>query len=602
MYLRRHRRTVDQTTYEYWTLVESRRTASGPRQHTVATLGKLPGLEEAVQAGWESLDDLLAGRAPARQLELKGSPPLLAAPRWCEVDVRGVRVERVREFGEVYLALSLWRRLGLHTLLAELLPPGRETVPWATVACLLTVARFCAQPSELGVAERWYQRTALEDLLGVPWAQINDDRLYRGLDALHEHKEKLTQHLLKRYESWFGVGFEFLIYDVTSTFFEGQAAGNTLAARGYSRDNRPDCQQVCIGLVVSPEGLPLAYEIFAGNRTDVTTVQDIVKLMEEKYGHAKRIWVLDRGMVSEANIEFLRARLAQYIVGTPKAQLRQFEAALLETKDWRAVRPDVEVKLLPHPDGKGQEQFVLCRSQARREKEKAMLARQEERLWQKLREIQHSLEKKPQPADQIERRVGKWLGRYPAADKLFEVEVCVNEQRQACALSVACVVDRSQWARRAQGAYLLRTNCAEQDPAKLWEWYLQLQQAEAAFRCAKSDLGLRPVFHQKTERVEAHILVCFLSLALWRTLEMWMKGKGLGTCARQLVAEIATIKSMDVILPVKAGEGSSELCLRTVARPERLVAELLQRLGLQLPEQSQIVQNAVANVVQKTGV
>jgi len=602
MYLRRHRRTVDQTTYEYWTLVESRRTASGPRQHTVATLGKLPGLEEAVQAGWESLDDLLAGRAPARQLALKGSPPLLAAPRWCEVDVRGVRVERVREFGEVYLALSLWRRLGLHTLLAELLPPGRETVPWATVACLLTVARFCAQPSELGVAERWYQRTALEDLLGVPWAQINDDRLYRGLDALHEHKEKLTQHLLKRYESWFGVGFEFLIYDVTSTFFEGQAAGNTLAARGYSRDNRPDCQQVCIGLVVSPEGLPLAYEIFAGNRTDVTTVQDIVKLMEEKYGHAKRIWVLDRGMVSEANIEFLRARLAQYIVGTPKAQLRQFEAALLETKDWRAVRPDVEVKLLPHPDGKGQEQFVLCRSQARREKEKAMLARQEERLWQKLREIQHSLEKKPQPADQIERRVGKWLGRYPAADKLFEVEVCVNEQRQACALSVACVVDRSQWARRAQGAYLLRTNCAEQDPAKLWEWYLQLQQAEAAFRCAKSDLGLRPVFHQKTERVEAHILVCFLSLALWRTLEMWMKGKGLGTCARQLVAEIATIKSMDVILPVKAGEGSSELCLRTVARPERLVAELLQRLGLQLPEQSQIVQNAVANVVQKTGV
>ena len=602
MYLRRHRRTVDQTTYEYWTLVESRRTASGPRQHTVATLGKLPGLEEAVQAGWESLDDLLAGRAPARQLALKGSPPLLAAPRWCEVDVRGVRVERVREFGEVYLALSLWRRLGLHTLLAELLPPGRETVPWATVACLLTVARFCAQPSELGVAERWYQRTALEDLLGVPWAQINDDRLYRGLDALHEHKEKLTQHLLKRYESWFGVGFEFLIYDVTSTFFEGQAAGNTLAARGYSRDNRPDCQQVCIGLVVSPEGLPLAYEIFAGNRTDVTTVQDIVKLMEEKYGHAKRIWVLDRGMVSEANIEFLRARLAHYIVGTPKAQLRQFEAALLETKDWRAVRPDVEVKLLPHPDGKGQEQFVLCRSQARREKEKAMLARQEERLWQKLREIQHSLEKKPQPADQIERRVGKWLGRYPAADKLFEVEVCVNEQRQACALSVACVVDRSQWARRAQGAYLLRTNCAEQDPAKLWEWYLQLQQAEAAFRCAKSDLGLRPVFHQKTERVEAHILVCFLSLALWRTLEMWMKGKGLGTCARQLVAEIATIKSMDVILPVKAGEGSSELCLRTVTRPERLVAELLQRLGLQLPEQSQIVQNAVANVVQKTGV
>jgi transposase len=601
MYLRRHRRTVEDTTYEYWTLVESRRTASGPRQHTVATLGKLPGLDEPVHAGWDSLDDLLEGRTPARQLELTGHDQP-AAPLWREVNVRGVRVERVREFGEVYLALSLWRRLGLHTFLNELLPPGREEVPWERIACLLTVARFCAQPSELGVAERWYQRTALEDLLGVSWEKINDDRLYRGLDALHQHKEKLTQHLLQRYESWFGVGFEFLIYDVTSTFFEGQVAGNPQAARGYSRDNRPDCKQVCIGLVVSPEGLPLAYEVFAGNRADVTTVEDIVRVMEEKYGQAKRIWVLDRGMVSEENIEFLRQHDAQYIVGTPKAQLRRFEAALLENRDWKQVRPDVEVKLLPHPDGQGREQFVLCRSQARREKEKAMLARQEERLWQKLLEIHQRLQKKPAPAASIERRAGRWLGRYPAADQLFEVEVQLNQQKQACALNVACLVDRSQRARQAHGAYLLRTNCAEQDPAKLWEWYLQLQQAEAAFRCAKSDLSLRPIFHHKTERVEAHILVCFLSLALWRVLEQWMKGKGLGTCARQLVAELASIKSLDVVLPVKTGDSVSELRLRTVARPERMAAELLQRLGLHLPEQSRTIQNAVENVVQKTGV
>jgi hypothetical protein len=488
MYLRRHRRTADDTTYEYWTLVESRRTASGPRQHTVATLGKLPGLDEQVHASWNTLDDLLEGRTPAKQLELESKSASTVLPLWREVEVRGVRVERVREFGEVYLALSLWRRLGLHTLLNELIPTGREEVPWERIACLLTLARFCAQKSELGVAERWYQRPALEDLLGVSWEKINDDRLYRGLDALHEHKEKLTQHLLQRYESWFGVGFEFLIYDVTSTFFEGQVAGNPQAARGYSRDSRPDCKQVCIGLVVSPEGLPLAYEVFAGNRADVTTIEDIVKIMEEKYGQARRIWVLDRGMVSEDNIEFLRQRNAQYIVGTPKAQLRQFEAALLEDKDWKQVRQAVEVKLLPHPDGQGQEQFVLCRSQARREKEKAMLARQEERLWQKLLEIHQSLQKKPAPADKIERRVGKWLGRYPAADKLFEVE------------------------------------------------------------------------------------------------------------------EIASIKSLDVILPVKTAEGVSELRLRTVARPERLVAELLQRLGLHLPEQSRTVQNAVENVVQKTGV
>jgi transposase len=516
--------------------------------------------------------------------------------------VRGVRVERVREFGEVYLALALWRRLGLHTLLRELVPCGREEVPWEPIACLLSVARFCAQPSELGVAERWYQRTALEDLLGVTWEKINDDRLYRGLDVLHEHKEALTQHLLKRYESWFGVGFEFLLYDVTSTFFEGQALGNIQAARGYSRDHRPDCKQVCIGLVVSPEGLPLAYEVFAGNRVDVTTVQDIVTVMEEKYGQAKRIWVMDRGMVSQENIEFLRSRNAQYIVGTPKAQLRQFESALLEDQEWKQVRPEVQVKLLPHPDGKGNEQFVLCRSQARREKEKAMLTRQEERLWQKHLEIHRSLQKKPAPADQIERRVGRWLGRYPAADKLFEVEVRLDEQQQACGLSVACLIDRNQWARQAHGAYLLRTNCPEQDPAKVWEWYLQLQPAEAAFRCAKSDLHLRPIFHHKTQRVEAHILVCFLSLALWRTLEMWMRGKGLGTCARQLVGEIATIKSLDVTLPIKTAQGVRELRLRTVARPERMVAELLQRLGLQLPKQSRVIQNAVENVVQKTGI
>lgn len=601
MYLRRHRRWVNGSAYEYWTLVESRRTASGPRQHTVVSLGKLPGLDDAVHAGWESIDDLLEGRTPATQLELqnKNAAPLLP-PLWREVDVRGVRVERVREFGQVYLGLSLWRRLGLHTLLEQLIPSGREAVPWERIGCLLTIARFCAQASEWGVAQRWYQRTALEDLLGVSWEQINDDRLYRGLDQLHARKEELTQHLLERYQSWFGVGFEFLIYDVTSSFFEGQALGNTKAARGHSRDHRPDCKQVCIGLVVSPEGLPLAYEIFAGNRNDVTTVEEIVTVMEEKYGQAQRIWVMDRGMVSEENIEFLRARQAQYIVGTRRGLLRAFEKELLEEKDWQQVREGVEIKLLAHPDGKGNEQFVLCRSAARREKEKAMLARQEERLWQKLLEIHRRLEKKPAPADQIERRVGRWLGRYPAADKLFEVEVLLNEAGQARALSVASVVDRQHWAGQAQGAYLLRTNCPERDAAKVWEWYLQLQQAEAAFRCAKSDLSLRPIFHHKTERVEAHILVCFLSLALWRVLEQWMKGKGLGSCARQLVGEIATVKSLDVILPVREGQTVSELRLRTVSRPEKLVAELLQRLGLPLPQRSRIVENAVGNVVQKT--
>jgi transposase len=598
VYLRRNRRTVDGETYECWTLVESRRTARGPRQHTIATLGKLPGLDHSVQRGWEDLAALLEGRTPPpRQGELPGFSSAASgalAPCWRQVDVRGTRVERVREFGEVYLVLALWRRLGLHTVLRELLGAGREAVPWETIACLLTVARFCGELSELGVAERWFQRTALDELLGVDWRQINDDRLYRGLDALHAQKEALTRHLLARYQSWFGVRFEFLLYDVTSTYFEGQAKGNALAARGYSRDNRPDCPQVCIGLVVTPEGLPVAYEVFKGNRTDVTTVEEIVTAMEGKYGQAERIWVLDRGMVSEGNLAFLRARKASYIVGTPKAQLRQFEAQLLEGKDWQQVRADVEVKLVPHPDGQGREQFVLCRSAARREKEKAMLERQAERLFAQLVTLDASLRKKPNAnLGAVGRRLGRWLGRYPAADKLFVVDILTDAAGAACALTIACRLDRGQWAQQAHGAYLLRTNCLEKDPARLWQWYLQLTQAEAAFRTEKSDLHLRPIFHQKTERVEAHILVCFLALALWRTLEMWMKTKGLGTCARQLVAEIATIKSLDVILPVGTAEGTTPLRLRTVAKPERMVAELLQHLGLHLPAGTRVVENVV---------
>lgn len=593
VYLRRNRRTVDGQTYEYWTLVESRRTASGPRQHTVSTLGKLPGLDESVQRGWEDIDALLEGRSPSpRQLPLAGLAPPAAEPCWREVDVRGVRVERVREFGRVYLALALWRRLHLHRVLGELIEPGREAVSWANVACVLAIARFCGELSELGVAQRWYRRTALEDLLGVGWAQINDDRLYRGLDVLVAHKQKLCAHLLARYRDWFGVRFEFLLYDVTSTYFEGTAAGGTLAQRGYSRDRRPDCRQVCIGLVVTPEGLPMAYELFAGNRTDVTTLPEIVETMEQKYGQPERIWVVDRGMVSEDNLAFLRERQAHYIVGTPKAQLRAFEAALLEQKDWQQVREDVEVKLLAHPDGRGQEQFVLCRSQARREKEKAMLARQEQKLFTKLLEIDASLRARPKrDAEALGRRIGRWLGRYPAADKLFEVAVEHNEAGEACALRIASRLDRGAWAHQAHGAYLLRTNCLDKDPAQLWQWYLQLTEAEAAFRTEKSDLHLRPIFHYKDQRVEAHILVCFLALAMWRTLEMWMQGKGLGTCARQLIEEIATIRSLDVVLPVRTREAIHELRLRTVAKPDRLVAELLQHLGLALPQGVRFVEN-----------
>ena len=396
-----------------------------------------------------------------------------------------------------------------------------------------------------------------------------------------------------RCRDWFGIRFEFLLYDVTSTFFEGQALGNEKAARGYSRDQRSDCKQVCIGLVCSPEGLPLSFEVFAGNRNDVTTVEEIVTSMEEKYGQAQRVWVMDRGMVSEKNIAFLRARQARYLVGTPKSQLREFEKTLLERDGWCEVQSGLEAKLIAHPDGKGEEQYVLCRSSARAEKERAMLERQSEQLCAELLKIDSALRRKPEgDLGRIERRIGRWQGKYPAAARLMSVEVQRDENGAASALGISTPLDKGQRTERHHGAYLLRTNCTESDPAQLWRWYIQLTQAEAAFRTAKSDLKLRPVYHQKTARVEAHILVCFLALAQWRVLEQWMSAKGLGTCARKLVAEISTIKSMDVILPVKRGESTAELTIRTVARPERRVAELLTRLDLELPTRNRILGEA----------
>ena len=600
MFLRRNRRTVNGECYEYWTLVKTVRTAKGPRQEIVATLGKEPGLESRTRHGWEQVADLLEGRTPAVQGQLGQQLPKALQPQWAQVDLSGVRVERVREFGQVYLGLSLWRRLGLHTLLQEIIQPGQEEVPWELTACILTLARFCGQRSELEVAERWYADSVLEDLLGVSWSQVNEARLYRGLDVLHEHKERLCKHLLEKYRDWFGVQFEFLLYDVTSTYFEGQALGNEKAVRGYSRDHRPDCKQVNIGLVVTLEGLPIGYEIFAGNTADVTTVEEMVQRMEEKYGQAQRIWVMDGGMISEDNIEFLRQRKAHYLVGTPKSQLKQFEAQLLEKEHWAQVQEGVDVKLVPHPDGGTDEQYILCRSSARRQKEVAMIELARKRLRAQLDKTHASLQKRPaRDPGPIERRIGRWLGRFPAAERLMTVMVERNTQGHATGLRITDHAERSAWAEHAHGAYLLRTDCMEKDPAKLWRWYMQLSQAEDAFRIGKSDLSLRPVFHQKTERVEAHILVCFLTLALWRTLEMWMRGKGLGNCSRQLLKEVATVRSMDVVLPVKptASRDTREVRLRVVARPDRVVAELLIRLGLELPSVPKLVQN----VVEKNG-
>jgi len=600
MFLRRHRKHAHGEIYEYWSLVKTVRTVRGPRHQLVARLGKLDGTEVAAARSWQDLDALLAGRRPAMQLEMTatGSPASASVPCWREVDVNGVRVERLRQFGRVYLGLALWRRLELHTLLEKLLPAGREEIGWDLIACVLALGRFCAQPSELSLAERWYDDTALEDLLGVPLAKINDARLYRGLDALLPHKDALCQHLLAKYRDWFGVRFEFLLYDVTSTYFEGLAQQNEKAARGYSRDSRPDCKQVCLGLVVTPEGLPVAYEVFAGNRNDVTTLQEIVRQMEDKYGQTQRVWVVDRGIVSEANLAWLRARGATYLVGTPKSQLKAQAAALLETNGWQEARPGLEVKLVATPAGT--ERFILCRGPERAAKERAMLDRQLERLQTALNQIHARLRRAPEAdLEKAGRRIGRWLGKYPAAAGVLVVTLTKDARGRACGLTLTERTEKLDWARLAHGAYLLRTNHPGGDPAQLWRWYIQLTQAEAAFRTGKSDLSLRPVFHQKTHRVEAHILVSFLSLALWRVLEQWMHAKGLGDCARQLLLELDELRSVDVVLPVRtAGESSAPVRLRVVARPEPALAQLLARLGLELPQRPKIVEQ-MENVVPK---
>jgi transposase len=586
VFLKRQCKRAGGEDYDYWSLVRTVRTVRGPRHEVVARLGKLDGVEQKAARGWHNLDALLEGQPIAQQLEFGESG---VEPLWRQVDIKQVRVERVRQFGRVYLGLALWRRLRLHKHLETLMRQGREQIEWDLIACILTLGRFCAQPSELGVAERWYEDTALEDLLGISADKINETRLYRGLDRFLEHKDALCAHLQEQYRDWFGLGFEFLLYDVTSTYFEGLAQGNVLAARGYSRDHRPDCKQVCIGLVVTPEGLPVGYEVFAGNRNDVTTLEEMVALMEQKYGQAKRVWVFDRGIASEENLQWLRRRGAHYVVGTPKKQLKKFEAALLDESDWTAIQAGLEVKMVETAEGT--ERFILCRSADRAEKERAMLQRQVDRLREKLDKIDAALRRKPTTKiGPVERRIGRWLGRYPAAAVVFSVEIHYDNEQRACHVSVREHTDRYQWACRAHGAYLLRTNYVEGDERALWKWYIQLSQAEAAFRTSKNDLKLRPLFHQIAERVQAHILVCFLSLAMWRVLEMWMSAKGLGSCARQLLLELDELRSMDVVLPTKE---AGEIRLRVVAKPEKPLAQLLIRLGIELPNVPKVIENVV---------
>jgi len=581
MFLRRCERCKSGKKHTYWALVESYRTARGSRQRVVAYLGELKASE---RNGWAYLGKHL----PERD---RPQPSLFDPPAYDDPDeevlvqLRGIRLENLRDFGDVWLAWGLWRLLGLDKLLTELLPPGREGVSWSTVAAILTIARFCEPASEAHIEHTWYRRTALADLLGVPVEQVHTDRLYDGMDRLRPLKEAIEKHLKNRLGELFDVKYDLLFYDITSTYFEGDAEQNPLAKRGYSRDSRPDRPQVCIGLVVTRDGLPLSYEVFAGNRHDSTTVEQIVEALEKKHGRAQRVWVMDRGMVSEANLRFLRQRGGQYIVGTPKSLLRSFEKELTE-QDWQTVQAGVEVKRVLGPDG--QEAFVLARSAERRLKEQAMHQRALERLETGLRKLQAAAASGRLRDDGLaNRRLGRLLEKNWRASRAFQVRIERLAQPEGAArLRVRYERDSAwtAWAELSEGCYILRTNLVDMAPAELWKHYIQLTEAEWAFRISKDELRIRPIWHQLSGRVETHILICFLAYVLWKTLAQWMRSCRLGDAPRTLMSEFAKIKSGDVVLPARGQDGQQRtIRLRCVTEPDAAQKVLLNRLGVKIP-------------------
>jgi transposase len=552
----------------------------------VSYLGELAKHEES---GWAKLGRHLDGKQAARRPQLSlFDPPCLAEPDEDEpvlVKLRGVRFERLRDFGDAWLAWGLWRMLGLDELLAGRIEAGREEIPWSTVAAILTIARFCEPASELHIEEKWYRRTALDDLLGVPPEKVHTDRLYAGLDQLLPHKEAIEKHLRQRLGELFPLRCELLLYDITSTYFEGDMQGCPLAQRGYSRDSRPDRPQVCIGLVVTEDGFPLSYEVFAGNTHDSQTVQEIIKSIEQKHGSLNRVWVMDRGMVSEANLKFLRERGGQYIVGTPKAMLREFEQHLTE-QDWTTAQAGVEVKLVPGPSG--DETFLLARSADRRAKELAMHEKFTARVEEGLKKM-HAAAEAGRLKDEATagERLGRLKERNWRASHAFDVTIkklATPRGKQRLEITWQRNAKFSDWSQLADGCYLLRSNLTGVDAATLWKRYIQLTEAEWAFRITKDELAIRPIWHQKEDRVKAHLLVCFLAYALWKTLAGWMRNAGLGDAPRTLIYELAKIKSGDVVLPAKRRDGSSQtIRLRCVTEPDAAQSALLNRLGVPLP-------------------
>jgi len=579
MYLRHTIRRKDGKVHRYWCLVRSVRVGRRVIQQTVAQLGEL---DERGRIEARTLARQLIGTPEQAQLFKDGSEDLTVPVR-----LKGIRIERSRQFGDVYLALALWRGTGLEELCRQLLPVGLERVAWAKMAAVLVTARFCEPSSELHIAEDWYRRTALSDLLQLGDEEVSKDRLYRALDHLLAHKAALEAHLSKRCGELFAIQNEVLLYDVTSTYFEGQAEGNPQAQRGYSRDHRPDCKQVCIALVVTFDGFPLGYEVFAGNTHDSRTLQTIVATMESRHGMLGRVWITDRGMASAENLAWLRQTGRRYIIGAPKSELKRFAAELARADGWRVVHEGVEVKLTSHPETK--ETVILCRSADRRSKEQAMHDKFSRRIEEALDRLAARIARSKKRLDPaaLNRQIGRILQQNQRAAARFAIAL----EADGCPAGLRLRTDHNasfdDWAAVSEGAYLLRSNITDWSDQQLWKAYIQLTQAEAAFRIQKDQLNVRPIWHQREDRVQAHILVCFLAFVLWKSLEMWQQRAGLGNSPRTILEELARIQSNDVVLPTTT---HGQIRLRCVTQPDPAQAALLDRLGIVLPKRMRLAE------------
>lgn len=576
MHLKVHRRKKDGKEHRYFSIVESRRVSRRRVVHrTVVYLGEI---NDSQQAAWRKTLEVF----DEKQQEY-ATLSLFPDDREIAADVNGLQVklgamqlERPRAFGGCWLGCELWRQLKLEEFWQEKLPQGREAVPWEKVLRLLVVNRLLDPGSEFRVHRQWFDHSAMAELLETDFAVAEKDRLYRCLDRLLEHKQDLFQHLRQRWQDLFAAQFDVLFYDLTSTYFEGQAEEIPQAKRGYSRDHRPDCLQVVIALVITPEGFPLAYEVMNGNTSDRTTLRGFLERIETVYGKARRVWVMDRGVPTEALLAEMRepSRQMSYLVGTPKARIQQHEKKWLDLP-WQQVREAVQVKLYQDAG----ELYVLAKSEGRQAKENAMRRKKLARLLWKLRAMRRSLPKR----DQLLLRIGAAKTAAGRAFRFVTIQLPkANEEVTRQSFTFATDKEKLRQAELRDGHYLLRSNMSGEDPGVLWERYIQLTQIEAAFKTMKSELGLRPIYHQLGHRVEAHILVAFLAYCLLVTLKNRLQALAPGLTARAVLEALAPIQMLDVTFPTTDGR---RLVMPRYTQPTPEQKLLLHQLRLTLPEQ-----------------